>query len=682
LRLEWGRPVSRVDDYRPDIDGLRAIAVAVIVGFHALPRLVPGGFVGVDIFFVISGFLITRMISQDLDNGAFSMGRFYLRRARRIIPAYAAVVLVTTIIGGVILLPVQLEAFGRSLAASAVFASNIFFWLQHSYFSPPAEYQPLLHLWSLSVEEQFYLIWPLGLLILAHRRLAPFRTIIVSIAVISSLALAQMKVGNGSFSSFYLLPPRAWEFGLGALVALCASRAPRRAVATEGLAIVGLGLIFFSVAFYTHHTPFPGLSALAPCVGSALVILSGVHRPPRVTALLRSAPFVGVGLISYSLYLWHWPLLVFARQVTQHPLDWPVACGGVVLSLALAYLSWRWIELPFRKHQPGRTWGRLVYPVVAACLTLLVAGLGLVSLNGAPQRVSPSILATQAASLDRNPMRARCHIDSSPAFPSLGQCRTDIPGRTLTGNGYEVLVWGDSYADAATPGVVAWAKSRDLFVRQVSRSACPPLLNLNVFVEPEGLAEGCPKFNRTVLAEIAANRDLHYIVLAARWAYYADGDTFGDEPSYHIRLRPEGEKGHPDAPGSAAEMAAAVQPTVAAIRKAARPGVVIIVIRQPPELGFDAPGCLSQRRFLHLSTTPCSGATLDAIRRRGRSADVAMQRFGSDVVFIDPVPPLCGTGTCEVERGTRVLYVDDDHLSATGARMVLTPLLDAALRPR
>jgi peptidoglycan/LPS O-acetylase OafA/YrhL len=296
--------------YRRDIDGLRAVAVGAIVVHHAFPDLLPGGFIGVDVFFVISGYLITRLIAEARDGGAFSWGGFYLRRARRIIPAYLLVVLVTAALAAWIEMPRLLAMTGAATAASGAFAANLLFAQTAGYFAPGAQQNPLLHLWSLGVEAQFYLVWPAVMALLSWRPLRSRRATLSLALLLASLILAQLLVARGAAVwAFFGLPMRAWEFLVGGVLALGLVRPPgERSTAVLAGSLGGL-TIAASLFLLAEASPFPGLSAVPVCLGAALLIWSGQGGRPGL-AVLRLAPMVGLGRISYSLYLWHWPLVV------------------------------------------------------------------------------------------------------------------------------------------------------------------------------------------------------------------------------------------------------------------------------------------------------------------------------------------------------------------------------------
>lgn len=377
--------------YRREIDGLRAVAVVPVILFHAGFTMFSGGYVGVDVFFVISGYLITSIIINDLRNDRFSIVRFYERRARRILPALFLVILVCLPLAWIWLLAANMREFSRSLIAVGLFSSNVLFWREIGYFDTAAELKPLLHTWSLAVEEQFYLFFPPLLALLWRRRPGWIVPALFGVAVLS-VALSQWAVHRQPDANFFLLPTRAWELMIGALVAWrlehAQALAPTQSRWAPGAAALGLAMIVVSVFAYDHDTPFPSLYALLPTIGTALVILYA--RPDRGAGRLLSLPaIVGIGLISYSAYLWHQPLfaLVTVRDIER---PGPLVYGGLcLLTLVLAWFSWRYVERPFRT--PGVLSRRVVFAFSGAGTAILIAvGAAGLATNGFIQRFAPA----------------------------------------------------------------------------------------------------------------------------------------------------------------------------------------------------------------------------------------------------------------------------------------------------
>ncbi len=341
-------PTSTNYQYRPDIDGLRAIAVGTVVLFHA-GICCSGGYIGVDVFFVISGFLITSLLLKDLDRGTFTFVGFWERRTRRIAPALFVVSAATLVAGWLLLLPVDLINLGRATASQAVFAANVFYWLDSGYFSAASDEKPLLHTWSLAVEEQFYFIAPVLLWALYHVKPLRGRTsllVLMTLGIVSSFLVSVYGVARHPVAAFYLLPTRAWELLLGSLVATLPpipSPLNRRTV-RDFAATTGFASILVPAFLYTKETPFPGVAALAPCLGTALLIWANGRTegtaPTFIARLLSLNPIVFVGLISYSLYLWHWPLLAFATYYSPKLLPFSTRLLAVAAGIVLAILSW------------------------------------------------------------------------------------------------------------------------------------------------------------------------------------------------------------------------------------------------------------------------------------------------------------------------------------------------------
>ncbi|HZZ69297.1 MAG TPA: acyltransferase family protein [Phenylobacterium sp.] len=661
--------------HRRDIDGLRAVAVLAIVAYHAFPAWIPGGFVGVDVFFVISGFLITGIIARGRDEGRFCYLRFYLRRARRIVPAYLVVLAAIAAFMLWLDLPQVLTWNGATLGVSALFAPNLGFLRGSGYFTPGLQQNPMLHLWSLGVEEQFYLVWPLLLALLSLAALRRFRVLAAAVLLVLSLAAAQWFVShNGAVWSFFLFPTRAWEFLVGGLLALGATAGPRGPVTANAAGGLGLALIAGSVALLNDAAPFPGLSAVPACLGAGLVLWSGTGREPAATGVLRTAPAVGIGLISYSLYLWHWPALTFTREYAQRDLKPLEVAALLALSAGLAVATWRFVEQPWRRRPVARP-GRALALTLSPLLIFMALGAGIFVMHGLPMRFSPSAL--QAANIeftDINPRRDECFIALRPV-PSTG-CRF---GAAPDAKDYDVLVWGDSHADAATPGAVDWARARGWSVREAAIAGCAALVDARVVAQKTGEMKGCRASTGIVLREIAANPKLKLIVLSLRWPLYD-----GDWPRYEgnsgqltmLDARAPGERVYP-----LDEAIARTLDTIAATGTKAR----VVILGPVPELTFSPPYCVAMARHLGRSETSCwdAPARLPLIRARAAEARIAAAlATHPEVGVFYPARRLCTDTSCLAELNRRLIYFDNDHLSASGSRMLVPGWIDAALSSR
>jgi peptidoglycan/LPS O-acetylase OafA/YrhL len=469
--------------YRGDIDGLRAMAVAMVVAFHAFPTAVPGGFVGVDVFFVISGYLITGLILDEQATGSFTIKRFYVRRTRRILPALAVVIAATLVIGWFALLPVPYERLGLHATAGALFFPNLVYWSEAGYFDVAAKAKPLLHLWSLGIEEQFYLIWPLFLVALRRWKANPAPILCVVIAL--SLTYSGIEVFRDPVAAFYSPFSRLWELGLGGVVAgrHVKLRHP------ELSSLIGVALIIGAGLILTNASPFPGLLATIPAGGAALVIVGR-------SSVLRWRPFVALGLISYPLYLWHWPLLSFAAVGGVETISVRVAI--VAISTILAWATTRYVEYPIRF---GVLRARAV-PISAGSLIAVALIGGLIFWSGGLTLRYPPDIRPVLAKMDyqfRVPARAgRCWLKEEWKFSRYERECSDGA----------ILIWGDSYSALLATGLPKP-------YAQFSRNGCLPLL------APEAGLGRCAESNQMVIDKILELKPRRVILFGA-WMFHAE----------------------------------------------------------------------------------------------------------------------------------------------------------------
>jgi len=495
--------------YRREIDGLRALAVLPVLLFHAGFELFGGGFVGVDVFFVISGYLITSIILAEKQAGRFSLIGFYERRARRILPALFFVVLACVPFAWFWMLPMDLKEFSQSMMAVPLFASNILFWMQSDYFDTAAELKPLLHTWSLAVEEQYYVLFPLFLLLTWQLR-KRWLIGMLAVAAIVSLLLAQWGSLHKPSATFYLLPTRGWELLVGVFIAFHQFRNPHPANAANSIAqpasLIGLLLIAFSIFAFDKNTPFPSLYALVPTLGTALIILFA-HPQTLAGKILGSKLPVAIGLLSYSAYLWHQPLLAFARLRSDGPPNNGLLLALIAGSLILAQFSLKYVEQPFRDRQ--RVGRRSVFGMGALVSALiLVLGFWGVSTNGFDQRLSPEqreLLSYARYDIDKIYRHHGCYVSSTKRDWKFSP---DCTKTTKASDG--IFLWGDSHAAALSNGLRTLMPDTD----QYTAGACPPLIGINIASAPY-----CKEINRFVLGEIARTKPKS-IVLHANWSSY------------------------------------------------------------------------------------------------------------------------------------------------------------------
>lgn len=511
-------PPSIHSDYRPDIDGLRAVAVTAVVVHHAFPSLLPGGFVGVDIFFVISGYLITSIILRGLASGRFSFATFYTRRVQRIFPALLLVLATTLVIGWYRLIPSDFEALGWHALGGAGFVSNFLLWEEAGYFDVESYGKPLLHLWSLAIEEQFYLLWPLALFALYRWRLPALRGI--AVLLLLSFALNLYLVREDLTAAYFNPAARGWELMMGALLAAVhlhpagwsallgrsTPAAPMRPGTARVLGIAGAVLLVLSLALIHPDRHFPGGWALLPTLGAMLLIAAGPGSLLNRT-VLASRPLVWIGLISYPLYLWHWPLLTFARLREEAAPPWVEQLGWVGLSVLLAWLTYRLVERPVRF---GRWSRRLVSAtLVSAMVGTGVAGAVVHQREGFDDRFPDTVRELMAQPGGKKAViqgwrHNECMLDfRTPASRYKASCIEEK--RPL------IFLWGDSHAGSLYPGFKALQDSgRYSFgIGERSGAICPPILNM----EPRPL---CKSLNDNAIEAIRQARP-DVVVLYAWW---------------------------------------------------------------------------------------------------------------------------------------------------------------------
>lgn len=655
--------------YRKDIDGLRALAVLPVVLFHAGFEVFSGGFVGVDVFFVISGYLITLIIAQEIGEGRFSILRFYERRIRRIFPALFAVLLFVTIGGLLIFLPEDMKALSGSVAAATLFASNILFWQQSGYFETAAEMKPLLHTWSLAVEEQFYIFFPLFLM-LAWRWGRRWRSA-TWLALIASFVISVYGVRYHDEAAFYLLPARAWELLIGSVIALKAVPRIDSRMAREAMAALGIALIVYAVFAFDRATPFPGENALLPCLGAALIIYTGLGNGETWAArLLGLKPVVFIGLISYSLYLWHWPLIVFARYYAIFPLSQMEAAAVVLTSLIVATLSWRYIETPFRKGNGTfftRNRARLFASSGVIMASAIAISLATIILHGLPMRMMDRSAGTIISEAEVGVELIR-HCMNSRKDPSYRKPESACVFGSASRQS-DVVLWGDSHAGALLPALLKAMPDKNHGVRMLAMLGCPPLLDVNL---RSTKLDACREFNRDTVEYLKSGPE-QTIVVVGRWAATLHGRVPGPEgaTSPPVITRIPGLKLSVD---DATELLKeSLKKTIDALLKS---GKKVFLVYPAPEAGFNVSHvlALSSGRY---GKESIDGLSISKLAFLDRSGDI-LHIFDAlpaakNLHRIRPSDLLCGDKVCLVYKDGKSLYYDDDHLSQAGAEY-LSPL--------
>lgn len=496
--------------YRPEVDGLRAIAVIPVVLYHAGFSWFGGGYIGVDVFFVISGYLITSIILAEKTAGTFTITGFYERRARRILPALFFILLICLPFSWYWMTPHHMKGFAQSIVAVSVFLPNIYFFLKSSYFDIDADEKPLLHTWSLGVEEQYYFIFPLFILLFWRWGLKRISYLLMGISVVS-LGFSEWASHYYPVANFFLAPLRAWELALGSLLGISEAKGTRPRFFSPAVhnlaAIIGALLVLIPVFLYKETTPFPGLYAVAPTLGACLIIFCADDQT-IVGRILSWKPVTGIGLISYSLYLWHQPVFAFERLYSVGEPVWYLMSGLAVLSVVLAYLSWRYIEKPFRNR--NRFSRQQIFGLAAFGSTVFIA-IGLVGhfKEGFPERLNQGQQEIMAfadnSDNHNNSIKDHCFLSPEQDNSSFNDCNEIL---NTTGN--TVFLWGDSHAAHLYPGLLKNHSS----VRQLTTltaGACPPLLNFG--------SASCQSINNFVLSRILREQP-DRVILAAVWGNY------------------------------------------------------------------------------------------------------------------------------------------------------------------
>lgn len=628
--------------YRPEIDGLRAVAVIPVILFHAGLEGFAGGFVGVDVFFVISGYLITTIIADELAENRFSLLNFYERRARRILPALFFVVLCCLPVAWLLMLPADLKDFAQSLVGVATFSSNILFWRESGYFDTTTELKPLLHTWSLAVEEQYYVFFPL--LLMAVWRLGRVRVWMVLVAVcFLSFGAAEVVLRRDPSAAFYLLPTRAWELMIGAFAAL---RLQGRAVAPcrwdQLFSGLGLTMILAAVLVYDHTTPFPGLYAAVPAVGTALIIL---FATPGTAAyrLLTLRGMVGIGLISYSAYLWHQPLFAFLRiHSLKEPADWQILAAAF-LALCLAWVSWRLVEAPFRRRSgDSRARRRVLGGALIALAALSAVGLlGHVRDGrlGQPERIAALADVEDRLQSNRGLAWTCDTLTVADALP----CRTGISP--------EVLLWGDSFAMHLAPGIVA--SDPAIRLQQFTASGCAPILGLarTSARYGESWAEACIAFNDEVLHWLEETESVRHVVLSSAFSLVEDRLWSRSGPLSDASSRAARE----------AEILAGLSDTISAVKSLDRQVTLVLPM---PVSGFETGRCVTLALARGLPEDSCDFPRAEI---RNQAVLDMLGRLPRDVQILSLPDLICDAEQCDTYRDGAFLYRDEGHLSREGS---------------
>jgi peptidoglycan/LPS O-acetylase OafA/YrhL len=669
------KPNLHSTHYRPDIDGLRAMAVLTVMAFHAFPESVKGGFIGVDVFFVISGFLITKLIQSGLDNQHFRFSAFYASRVRRLFPSLLVVLLSCLFLGWFALLSDEYKLLGKHISATAVLIPNWILWSDSGYFDYAAHSKPLLHLWSLGVEEQFYLCWPLTFCLLYRHRFNVLGA--TCILLLCSFFLNLYMIEKYPSASFFWPFTRAWELLAGSLLAqlmhsgfgvsgarkakLADNRLLKQSISILGVLMLSVGLLVID-----QEKRFPGSLALLPVIGTLLIIAAGPHSWFNQTVLSHRL-LVGIGLISYPLYLWHWPLLSFATILEQNQPAWQVRSLCIAVAFLLSWLTYVCIERParFGRHLKAKTYSLIALMLITACL-----GFATYASEGFKSRFANQLIEVQIADLTFD------MPTSSDWYCS--QVSNEGPRCLASGPAPTAVVMGDSHALTIYPGLVARFQSKGQTLALYGGSdGCPPLLNV-VIQDIGGDVRNCLQKGTQAILRIIQDPAIKEVILTSRGPMYTTGQGFGDIESSQFGtwvLHFEGEER--GFRSNEQVFLKGLASTLDALKAADKK---ITFLHDVPELGFDIRSCFSFRPMALSNQVkmPCAVAKSDFLARTEihRAAVDQILSARPEVKVIDLAQALCEDQWCFGAKNDVLLYMDDDHLSRRGAEYVVRQLWD------
>lgn len=640
--------------YRADIDGLRALAVIPVIIYHAGAAWLPGGFVGVDVFFVISGFLISKIILGEVERNSFSFIDFYKRRVNRIVPALLFMIVVVLLVFSVSGLPDQSVSVAKSAIAAIFSVSNFYFWGGSGYFSPSSDFMPLLHTWSLAVEEQFYLFFPVLVIILFRLKLN-IRMVIAVGAIVMFVFGWWISIKSPMFA-YYMLPARAWELALGVALAVGVVPKSKNIILNETLTVLGTILIVLSFFYVRSDMVFPGVAALIPCAGAALIINSGGDSFVS-KRLLSCKPIVYVGLISYSLYLWHWPILTFLRVVNASVhLDRSMIALGMIVTLVFSIISWRYIEVPFRRKDLGDL-KKIVLLGGGVAVVGIVSFLVILG-SGFPSRLGPHALKAVLAAKDIDPLRDECFGTKERGGCTFGDQSLAV----------SYIVVGDSHAAALRPAISASSLVEGERGTLYWMKACP-LLDGSRRVDHSSQKE-CGSFKENVWKIIEGDRSIETVFLGGRWPYQVTGTLPESGGSLMTFMEDDITETHSKKENELVFMRSLRR----TVDRLAGMGKKVVIIGSVPEAGFNVPESIAMARYFgrHDKARVRFKVSGD---RASYSDKLIMNSLPKTTRFYPVLGAFCYEEWCEFEKNGTPLFYDSNHLSYFGALNFIAPVL-------
>ena len=642
--------------YRAEIDGLRALAVLPVILFHAGFEWFSGGFVGVDVFFVISGYLITTIIISEMAEGKFSIVNFYERRARRILPALFFVMAACLPFAWLWLTPNDLKDFGQSLVAVSTFSSNILFWLESGYFDTAAELKPLLHTWSLAVEEQYYILFPIFLM-LTWRLGIKWVLVLLSVVFLVSLGVAQWGAYKTPSAAFFLLPTRGWELLVGVFAAfyLKYNAHLKSHIVNQALSLLGLGMIAYSIIAFDETTPFPSLYTLIPTIGTGLLILCAV--PKTFSHKLLSLKFiVGIGLISYSAYLWHQPLLAFARHRLLGDVSELILIALCFISLVMAWFSWKFVEAPFRNKAKINRKEIFIYSIF---FMLLFSMIGFIShkKEGMPNRFIINTAGIQTVidqQCHNNTDTQNLKLINNEIFCQLGDLSSDV----------DTFLIGDSHAGSISDQIGKIYKDNKKSLYSFSGGFCAPAEGFSL----ERYGSECVEQMSKIINYIVSNEKITKVIIYAQWSNYTKGFRDKDEPQ-RACLKEKCAKSIIENPYIFRE---AFVKTTSRLTKSNKE---IFIIEPSPEFNFTGYDVLYKNQIFPNSFE--NKISVEGyLSRNVEILDIFDSVKGLDINFIDLKNVFCDATNCYILSDSGLPYFSDtNHVNELGSNLIVDELL-------